>query len=111
MEPEIVDEILQVVSRVDNVKDMTEIRVLWLRHRLYTEVNTAVDTQLSVGEEHAIAVEVRKVIVFSKKPQFFSFPRIDLMGNNTNRYGMFARLCNKFKVDYLNMIKKWKWEH
>lgn len=60
MKPEIVDEILQVVSRVDNVKDMTEIRVLWLRHRLYTEVNIAVDTQLSVGEEHAIAVEVRR---------------------------------------------------
>ena len=38
---------------------MTEVRVRWLGHRLYAEVNIAVDPLLSVEEGHAIAVEVR----------------------------------------------------
>jgi divalent metal cation (Fe/Co/Zn/Cd) transporter len=59
VEPEIVDEIRRVVSRVENVRDLTEIRVRWLGHRLYAEVNIAVDPQLFVEEGHAIAVEVR----------------------------------------------------
>ncbi len=63
VEPEIVDEIRRVVSRVENVRDMTEIRVLWLGHRLYTEVNIAVDPQLSVEEGHAVAVEVRQRMI------------------------------------------------
>ena len=59
VEPEIVDEIRQVVSRVEKVSEVTEVRVRWLGHRLYAEVNIAVDPLLSVEEGHAIAVEVR----------------------------------------------------
>jgi cation diffusion facilitator family transporter len=59
VEPDIVDEIRQVVSKVEKVKDVTEVRVRWLGHRLYAEVNIAVDPLLSVEEGHAIAVEVR----------------------------------------------------
>jgi cation diffusion facilitator family transporter len=59
VEPDIVDEIRQVVNKVEKVKDVTEVRVRWLGHRLYAEVNIAVDPLLSVEEGHAIAVEVR----------------------------------------------------
>jgi len=59
VEPEIVDEIRQVISNVEKVREVTEIRVRWLGHRLYAEVNIAVDPGLSVEEGHAIAVEVR----------------------------------------------------
>jgi cation diffusion facilitator family transporter len=59
VEPDIVDEIGQVVNKVEKVKDVTEVRVRWLGHRLYAEVNIAVDPLLSVEEGHAIAVEVR----------------------------------------------------
>ena len=59
VEPDIVDEILQVVNKIEEVRDVTEVRVRWLGHRLYAEVNIAVDPSLSVEEGHAIAVEVR----------------------------------------------------
>jgi cation diffusion facilitator family transporter len=59
VEPEIVDEILQVVSSIEEVSGVTEVKVRWLGHRLYAEVSIAVDPQLSVEEGHAIAVKVR----------------------------------------------------
>ena len=59
VEPEVVDEIRQVASRVEKVNEVTEVRVRWLGHRLYAEVNIAVDPLLSVKEGHEIAVEVR----------------------------------------------------
>lgn len=59
VEPDIVDEIRQVVNKIEEVKDVTEVRVRWLGHRLYAEVNVAVDPLLSVEEGHVIAVEVR----------------------------------------------------
>ena len=63
VEPEIVDEFRQVFNRVENVKDLTEIRVRWLGHRLYAEVNIVVDPQLSVEEGHSIAVDVQQRII------------------------------------------------
>jgi cation diffusion facilitator family transporter len=59
VDPEVVDDIRKVVSQVKDVKDITEIRVRWLGHRLYAEVNIAVDAGLSVKEGHEIAVNVR----------------------------------------------------
>ena len=59
VEPDIVDEIRQAVTGVEKVRDVAEVRVRWLGHRLYAEVNIAVDPLLSVEEGHAISVEVR----------------------------------------------------
>ncbi len=59
VEPGVVDEVRQVVKRVEKVNDVTEVRVRWLGHRLYAEVNIAVNPELSVKEGHEIAVEVR----------------------------------------------------
>lgn len=63
VEPEIVDEIHQVVSRVAKVRDVPEIRVRLLGHRLYAEVNIAVDPRFSVEEGHAIAMEARQRMI------------------------------------------------
>jgi divalent metal cation (Fe/Co/Zn/Cd) transporter len=59
VDPGIVDEIRQAVNKIEKARDVTEVRVRWLGHRLYVEVNIAVDPLLSVEEGHAIAVEVR----------------------------------------------------
>lgn len=59
VDPGIVDDIRQVVSQVKEVQDITEVRVRWLGHRLYAEVNIAVDSGISVKEGHEIAVNVR----------------------------------------------------
>ena len=65
VEPAIVDEIRQIVTKVEKVRDVTEVRVRWLGHRLYAEVNIAVDPLISVEEGHAIAVEVRHRMIDS----------------------------------------------
>ena len=41
------------------MKDVTEVRVRWIGHRLHAEVNVAVDPKLSVEAGHVIAKEVR----------------------------------------------------
>jgi divalent metal cation (Fe/Co/Zn/Cd) transporter len=48
VEPGVVDEIRQVASGVEKVNEVTEVRVRWLGHRLYVEVNIAVDSEISV---------------------------------------------------------------
>lgn len=55
VDPGIVDEILQAANRIEKVTDVTEVRVRWLGHRLYAEVNIVVDPLLSVEEGHTIA--------------------------------------------------------
>jgi cation diffusion facilitator family transporter len=59
VDPEIVDEIRQKLGTIKDVRDVSEVRVRWLGHRLHAEVNIAVDPGLSVEAGHAIAVEVR----------------------------------------------------
>ncbi|HIH73844.1 MAG TPA: cation transporter [Methanosarcina sp.] len=63
VDPGVVDDIRYVVGQVEDVKDITEIRVRWLGHRLYAEVNIAVDSGLSVKEGHEIAVNVRHAML------------------------------------------------
>jgi len=63
VEPGVVDEVRQVIKRVEKMNDVTEVRVRWLGHRLYAEVNIAVNPELSVKEGHEIAVEVRHRIL------------------------------------------------
>ena len=59
VDPEIVDEIRHAVNHTTGVKDVSEVRVRWLGHRLHAEVNVAVEPQLSVEDGHEIAREVR----------------------------------------------------
>ncbi len=59
VDPEVVDEIKHSLNHVPGVKDVSEVRVRWLGHRLHAELNIAVSPELSVGEGHKIAMEVR----------------------------------------------------
>lgn len=59
VDPGIVDEICQAVNKIEKIMDVAEVRVRWLGHRLYAEVNITVDPCFRVEEGHAIAVEVR----------------------------------------------------
>jgi len=42
---------------------VTEVRVRWVGHRLWAEVNIAVESRLSVEQAHKIATEVRHQIL------------------------------------------------
>jgi cation diffusion facilitator family transporter len=58
-DPHSVGEIREAVSAVPGVVDVSDVRVRWAGHRMYAEVNLAVDGNRSVSEGHAIAKEVR----------------------------------------------------
>ena len=57
VEPEVGDEIRNVLDATEGVEEVTEIRVRWLGHRLLAEVNVAVRPDLSVEKGHQIAQE------------------------------------------------------
>lgn len=59
VDPEVIDEIQHAVNHAPGVRDVSEVRVRWLGHRLHAEVNIAVSPELSVEEGHEIATEVQ----------------------------------------------------
>ncbi len=59
VDPEVIDEIRHSVNHTAGVRDISEVRVRWLGHRLHAEVNIAVSPELSVEEGHKIATETR----------------------------------------------------
>jgi cation diffusion facilitator family transporter len=58
-DPETIQEIKHTVSHISGVKDVGEVRIRWLGHRLHAELNIAVDQNLSVEKGHEIANKVR----------------------------------------------------
>ena len=59
VDPEVISEIRQAASHTPGVRDISEVRVRWLGHRLHAELNIAVSPDLSVEKGHDIAKEVR----------------------------------------------------
>jgi len=59
IDPTIPDEVRDAALHTKGVKDVTQVRVRWIGHRLYAEVNIAVSPDLSVEAGHAIATGVR----------------------------------------------------
>lgn len=58
IEPKVIGEIKHAAQHVTGVRDVTEVRVRWIGHRLHAEVNIAVAPEFPVAEGHAIAHEV-----------------------------------------------------
>lgn len=58
-DPKISKEIRHAAEHVSEVKEVSEVRVRWLGHRLHAEINVAVDSQMTVARAHAVASEVR----------------------------------------------------
>ena len=65
VDPEVVDQIERTVGQSQGVRDVGEVRVRWLGHRLHAEVNLAVDPGLSVADGHAVAIEARHQLLHS----------------------------------------------
>ena len=49
VDPDVVEEIRHAVEHVPGVRDVTETRVRWIGHRLYAELNVAVDSSAHGG--------------------------------------------------------------
>jgi len=62
-DPEIKDEIRHAVAHARGVREITEVRVRWLGHRLHAEINLAVGPDETVSEAHAIAIEARSELL------------------------------------------------
>jgi cation diffusion facilitator family transporter len=58
VDPEIPKEIFHTARAVSAVRNVTDVKVRWLGHRLHAEVCITVDSALSVEQGHAIAKEV-----------------------------------------------------
>ncbi|QSZ27289.1 cation transporter [Aceticella autotrophica] len=78
----ITDEILHGVKHVEGVKDVTEVRVRWLGHRLHAEVNITVEPDISVKEGHEIAKEVRHQLLHHLKYLSNAMIHIDPVGES-----------------------------
>ena len=65
VDPEVINEIEGTVRQTPEVRDLGEVRVRWVGHRLHAEVNLAVDPRLSVAEGHAVAIEARHELLHS----------------------------------------------
>jgi len=59
IEPKIIDEIKHAARHVQQVHGVEEVRGRWLGHRLHAELNVTVQSELSVKQAHAVAIEVR----------------------------------------------------
>jgi cation diffusion facilitator family transporter len=59
VDPGVVDEIQRIVSSTPQVREVSEVRVRWLGHRLHAEVNVAVNPELPVEQGHRIATLVQ----------------------------------------------------
>jgi divalent metal cation (Fe/Co/Zn/Cd) transporter len=55
----VIDEIKHAVNHTSGVRDVSEVRVRWLGHRLHAELNIAVSPEISVEKGHEIAKEVQ----------------------------------------------------
>ena len=55
VDPEVSHKILRAARETPGVRDVTQVRVRWLGHRLHAEGNLAVSPDLSVAQGHATA--------------------------------------------------------
>jgi cation diffusion facilitator family transporter len=67
VDSEVVEEIRHAVSHIKEVKEITEVRVRWVGHRLHAELNIALDSNLTVEKAHSISKEVRHILLHHLK--------------------------------------------
>jgi cation diffusion facilitator family transporter len=67
VDPAITDEIRHSAEHVSGVREITDVKVRWLGHRLHAEINMTVDAGLSVEQGHAIAKEYRHELLHHLK--------------------------------------------
>lgn len=77
VDPEVVDEIVQVVGQVPEVRRVSDVRVRWLGHRLLAEVSIAVDGGMTVEQGHEIAAQVRHELLHRVRYLFDATIHVD----------------------------------
>src|SRR5207244_2689601 len=63
VDPVVIDEIRDAMLKVPGVREVTEVRVRWLGHRMHAEANIAVNSELSIERGHEIAAEARHQVL------------------------------------------------
>lgn len=62
VEPQQVEALEREARTIPGVSDVHEIRLRWIGHTLHTELHITVNEDLSTGESHQIAEQVRKAL-------------------------------------------------
>ncbi len=82
VDPEVVENIEQVASHISQVRDVHDVRVRWLGHKLQAELHIMVDEDLPTRESHRIVEEVRHAL-FHAQPRLASINvHVDPCGHN-----------------------------
>lgn len=63
VDPVVIDEIRDAMLKVPGVREVTEVRVRWLGHRMHAEANITVNSELSIERGHQIAAEARHQVL------------------------------------------------
>jgi cation diffusion facilitator family transporter len=63
VEPELVDELERTARAVDDVQDVSKIRLRWVGHALEASLAITVDCEMTVSQGHRIAEQVRHRLV------------------------------------------------
>jgi cation diffusion facilitator family transporter len=69
VEPEVVDQVEEVVGKVEGVKSAHDIRCRWVGHQLHARLDIEVESGLTVLESHHISEEVQHAL-------FHALPRL-----------------------------------
>ncbi len=90
VEPEVPDEVRNVAALTGGVREVAEVRVRWLGHKMLAEVNVAVDRGLSVEAGHDIAEDVHHRLLHHLKYLSNATVHVDpvgLAGEEHHRHG------------------------
>ena len=91
VEPEVPDEVRNVAALTDGVRQVAEVRVRWLGHKMLAEVNIAVDRGLPVEVGHDIAEDVHHRLLHHLKYLSNATVHVDpvgLAGEEHHRHGL-----------------------
>ncbi len=62
IEPEVLETIRAITAALPQVAEVAEVRARWVGHRVWTEINIAVDDDLTVAQGHEIAGRVQHAL-------------------------------------------------
>lgn len=63
IDTDVIDEIKEAAASVPMVQDVSEVRARWIGHRIFSEINLAVDGSMSVENAHDVADKVREAVL------------------------------------------------
>ena len=63
VDPEVVDAVEQALRNTEGVRDVGEVRLRWIGHKLRAECEIVVDDGLSIVDAHSIAVEAEHRLI------------------------------------------------